>query len=162
MKAIKKAKATGKYWRRNYRFNGKAKTLALGTYPAVGLARAREKNAEASRLLADGIDPGELKKVNKAMRAERAANSFEPVAREWFAKHLAGQGQRHRDKVIRRMERDVFPWIGGKPIAEITAPELLAVLRRIELRGSTDTAHRALQNCRADIPLWHCHRALRP
>ena len=161
VKATKKAKAR-KILAPQLPLHGEGKTLALGVYPAVSLARAREKNAEASKLLADGIDPGVLKKVNKAMRAERAANSFEPVAREWFAKHLGGKAKSHADKVIRRMERDVFPWIGGKPIAEINAPELLAVLRRIELRGSTDTAHRAMQNAgqifRYGIATGRCDR----
>lgn len=78
---------------------------------------------------------------------ERSANSFEVVAREWFARHAPGWAASHSDKIIQRLERDVFPWLGVRPIAEITAPELLSVLRRIEERGAKDTAHRALQNC---------------
>ncbi len=137
----------GKYWRMNYRFNGKQKTLALGVYPDTGLALARKKRDEARQKIAEGIDPGELRKANKAMQAERATNSFEAVAREWFAKHLSQKAKSHADKVIRRMERDIFPWVGGKPIAEISAPELLATVRRIEARGALETAHRALQQC---------------
>jgi integrase len=152
----------GKYWRVAYRFHGKQKTLAFGTYPEVSLSRAREKLAEARRQLADGIDPGELKKINKAIREQLEANSFEAVAREWFAKHLADKAQSHKDKVIRRMERDVFPWIGSKPISEIAVQELLTVIRRIEVRGSNDTAHRALQNCgqifRYGIATGRCER----
>lgn len=139
--------AAGKYWRHDYRFDGKRKTLALGVYPDVSLARAREKRDEARRLLAEGIDPGEHRKAARAMKEERAANSFEAVAREWFAKHLADKADTHRDKVIRRLEKDVFPWLGGRPIAEILAPELLTTIRRIEARGAVDTSHRVLQSC---------------
>lgn len=139
--------AAGKYWRQDYRFDGKRKTLALGVYPDVSLARARERRDEARRLLAEGIDPGEHRKAARAMKEERAANSFEAVAREWFAKHLADKADTHRDKVIRRLEKDVFPWLGGRPIAEITAPELLATIRRIEARGAVDSSHRVMQSC---------------
>ena len=138
----------GKLWRSlKYRFGGKEKRLALGTYPDTPLAKARMQRDEARRLLADGIDPSENRKIQKAAKVARAANSFEAVAREWFTKHQPNWAASHADKLIRRLENDVFPWIGGKPIAEITAPEILAVLRRIEGRGTLDTAHRAHQNC---------------
>lgn len=137
----------GKWWRLKYRFGGKEKLLALGTYPEVSLARAREKRDEARKLLADGIDPGQMRKATKTQIAERAANSFEAVSREWFAKHLADKAENHREKVIRRLEKDVFPWLGGRPIAEITAPELLTTIRRIEARGAVDTSHRVMQSC---------------
>ena len=137
----------GKYWRMDYRFEGKRKTLALGVYPDVSLARAREKRDEARKQIADDIDPGELRKANKIMRIERAANSFEAVAREWYAKHAPGWAVSHASKIIRRLENDVFPWVGGRPIAELSAPELLATARRIEGRGTLETAHRALANC---------------
>jgi integrase len=136
----------GKWWRLKYRFGGKEKLLSLGVYPDVSLKAARERRDEARRLLAEGIDPGEHRKATKAMKVERAANSFEAVAREWFAKYSPTWAAGHADKIIRRLERDVFPWIGGRAIAEITAPELLAVLRRIEERGAVETAHRAKQN----------------
>lgn len=136
----------GKWWRLRYRFAGKEKLLSMGVYPDTGLATARERRDEARKLLADGIDPSEHRKATKAMRAERAANSFEAVAREWYAKMAPAWAASHGEKVIRRLERDVFPWIGGRPVAEVTAPELLAVLRRIEGRGTVETAHRALQN----------------
>lgn len=141
------APAGGKWWRLKYRFGGKEKRLSLGVYPDVGLKFARERRDEARRLLAEGIDPGEHRKTTKSMKAELAANSFEVVAREWFAKYSATWVPGHADKIIRRLERDIFPWLGARPASEITAPELLAVLRRIEERGALDTAHRAMQNC---------------
>ena len=137
----------GKWWRLDYRFSGKRKTLSMGVYPDVGLKEARGRRDEARKLLADGIDPGEHRKVRKAAKLERTSNSFEAVAREWFAKHSPNWATTHADKVIQRLDKDVFPWLGGKPIAEITASELLTVLRRIENRGALDTAHRAHQNC---------------
>ncbi|ENH6338627.1 integrase arm-type DNA-binding domain-containing protein [Burkholderia vietnamiensis] len=139
--------AGGKWWRLKYRFGGKEKRISLGVYPDVGLKDARDRRDEARKLLAKGVDPGEAKKAKKAANLERAANSFEVIAREWFAKYAPGWAASHADKIIQRLERDVFPWLGGRPIAEIAAPELLTVVRRIEERGAHDTAHRALQNC---------------
>lgn len=136
-----------KWWRLDYRFLGKRKTLSMGVYPAVSLKAARDKRDEAKRLLADGIDPGEERKIQKAARHERAENSFEIVAREWFAKFSPNWAPSHADKIIRRLERDVFPWIGGNPIAEIKASDLLRAIKKIESRGVLETAHRALQNC---------------
>jgi integrase len=136
----------GCYWRMDYRTNGKRKTLALGVYPDVSLKDARDKRDEARKLLANGTDPGETRKAQKAARAEDA-NTFEAVAREWFAKFSPNWVASHSDKIIRRLERDVFPWIGGRPIRDVSAPELLTVLRRIEDRGALETAHRAMQNC---------------
>lgn len=137
-----------KRWRFQYtRPGGGRNTLGLGDYPTVTTAAARAGCADARRLLSEGVDPGEHRKVAKSMKAELAANSFEAVAREWFAKYSATWVPGHADKIIRRLERDIFPWLGAKPAAEIKAPELLAVLRRIEERGALETAHRALQNC---------------
>lgn len=141
------APSGGKWWRLKYRFGGKEKRISLGVYPDVGLKEARERRDEARKLLANDIDPGENRKVQKAAKVERTANSFEAIAREWFAKHSPGWATSHADKIIQRLEKDVFPWLGGRPIAEINAPELLTVLRRIEARGALDTAHRAQQNC---------------
>jgi integrase len=138
---------TGKYWRFDYRFNDKRKTLALGVYPDTTLAVAREKRAEARTLLANDVDPSLNRKIQKAANAERSANSFEAVAREWFAKYSPNWVASHGDKILRRFERDIFPWIGKRPIADITAPELLSALRRIENRGAIETAHRVHQNC---------------
>jgi integrase len=139
--------AGGKWWRLKYRFGGKEKSLSMGVYPDVGLKDARERRDAARKLLADGVDPGFERKIQKAAASERSANSFETVAREWYAKHAPGWALSHGEKVIRRLERDVFPWIGARPIVEVKAPELLTVLRRIEDRGVLETAHRALQNC---------------
>ncbi len=135
----------GKWWRLRYSYGGKEKLLSLGVYPDVGLKAARTRRDEARKLLADGIDPGENRKATKAAKVDRAANSFEVVAREWFANFKPNWAKNHSDKIIRRLECDVFPWIGGQPIADVTAPELLAVVRRIESRGALETAHRALR-----------------
>ena len=139
--------AGGKWWRFKYRFGGKEKQLSMGTYPEVSLKDAREKRDAARKQVASGIDPGEHRKAAKSASANRAENSFEVVAREWFAKFEPTWAPSHADKVIRRLEKDVFPCIGARPIAEITALDLLPVLRRIEERGALDTAHRAGQNC---------------
>lgn len=136
-----------RWWRFDYRFDGKRKTLSMGVYPDVSLKDARNRRDEARKLLAADIDPGENRKAQKTARVEQSANSFEVVAREWFAKYSTGWAKGHADKIIRRLERDIFPWLGSRPIAEITAPELLQSLRRIESRGVLETAHRALQNC---------------
>ena len=119
----------------------------MGVYPDVGLKAARDKRDEARRLVADGIDPGENRKIQKAALLERAENSFEVVAREWYAKFSPNWAVSHSSKIIRRFEREVFPWLGGLPIAEINAPELLRTIKRIENRGILETAHRTLQNC---------------
>ena len=137
----------GRYWRFKYRFVGKEKLLALGIYPDVSLKEARERRDNARKQVAADIDPGQHRKALKAAKATCAENSFEIVAREWFAKHSPNWAVNHSSKILRRLERDIFPWIGNRPIADITAPELLTVLRRIENRGALETAHRALQNC---------------
>lgn len=139
--------AGGKWWRFRYKFDDKEKLLSLGVYPDVGLKDARQRRDDVRKLLADGIDPGENRKAMKAVKQDRAANSFEVVAREWYAKHAPNWVEHHGDRIIRRLERDIFPWIGGRPIADVNAPELLAAVRRIESRGALETAHRALGNC---------------
>ena len=137
----------GKWWRFRYKFDDKEKLLSLGVYPDVGLKDARQRRDDARKLLADGIDPGENRKAMKAVKQDRAANSFEVITREWYGKHAPNWVEHHGDRIIRRFERDIFPWIGGRPIADVTAPELLAAMRRIENRGALETAHRALGNC---------------
>lgn len=137
----------GKWWRFKYRFDGKQKRLSLGTYPDTGLKEAREKRQEARKLLAAGVDPGESRKAQKAAGAGESENSFEVVAREWFSRQRSSWVDSHADKILSRLERDLFPWLGKRPIASITAPELLTALRRVEERGAVETAHRALQNC---------------
>lgn len=135
-----------KYWRMKYYSGGSEKLLALGVYPDVSLSSARKRRDEARSRLADGIDPGDTKKAQKAAKEERSANSFEVVAREWFEKHRLTWAPSHADKIIARLERDVFPWLGEMPVAEVTPPLVLEVLRRIEARGTLDTAHRAKGN----------------
>ncbi|MBT7936825.1 MAG: integrase arm-type DNA-binding domain-containing protein [Nitrospina sp.] len=135
----------GKWWRLKYRYNGKEKRLSLGVYPDVTLKMARERRDESRKLLADNIDPSEHRKAQKGGRGE--GNSFEVVAREWFAKYSQNWTPDHGHRIIRRLERDIFPWIGDKPVGEITAPELLSVIQRIEKRGALETTHRALGNC---------------
>ncbi len=144
---IEVAPSGGKLWRLKYRFRGKEKRLALGRYPDVSLKDARHRRDEARKLLANEIDPGEHRKAHKAARVESAANSFEVIAREWYAKHAPNWAKNHGSRIIRRLERDIFPWLGSRPIAEITPPRLLEAIRRIENRGALETAHRALANC---------------
>jgi integrase len=137
----------GKWWRFKYRFAGKEKRISLGVYDDVDLKKARKRTSGARQLLADGIDPSVNRKASKAARVDRAANSFEVVAREWIAKQLPTWAEHHGDRILARFERDIFPWIGGRPVAEVSAPELLDALQRIEKRGALETAHRALSNC---------------
>ena len=139
-------KEAGRYWRLAYRMHGKQKTLALGVYPEIGLKDARENADKARKLLAQGQDPGEAKRADKIRRRISAETSFEAVAREWSKKHLANKAEIHRKKVVRRLERDVFPYIGTRPVADVTAPEILALARRVEARGTLETAHRVIQN----------------
>lgn len=137
-------KSGSKYWRLKYRFNGKEKLLALGVYPTVSLKNAREKRDNAKKLLSNSIDPGEHKKTIK--KADDP-DSFEHVAREWHTKFKPTWSENHADRIIIRLEKDIFPWIGDRPINEISAQELLTVLLRIASRGALETAHRAKQNC---------------
>lgn len=139
--------AGGKWWRLKYRFGGKEKRLSLGTYPDTSLSDARDKRDAARKLLAAGVDPGEQRKAVKAAGEERAANSFEVVAREWHAKQSATWVELHASRIMLRMENDVFPWLGSRPIADVTAKELLATVNRIVDRGAVESAHRVLQNC---------------
>jgi integrase len=137
----------GKWWRFKYRYARKEKRLSLGVYPDVDLKKARRRTRDARELLTDGVDPGENRKATKAAREDRAANSFEIIAREWIAKQMPTWAKNHGGRILARFERDIFPWIGGRAIAEVTAPDLLATVRRIEGRGALETAHRALGNC---------------
>jgi integrase len=134
-----------KYWRLKYRFNGKEKKLALGVYPDVPLALARNRRDEARKLLAQSLDPSETKKASKAAGKEKAANSFEVIAREWLASHMADKTESHTGRILRRFELYLFPWMGSKPIADITAPELLQHIKRVQSQNKLETAHRTLQ-----------------
>ena len=138
--------AGGKWWRFKYRFDGKGKTISMGTYPEVALAKARERRDKARAQVADGIDPSQARKDEKATR-KVMDNTFEKVAREWFNKFEPNWAPGHAVKIKGRLENDVYPYIGQRPILEITAPELLRVLRRIESRGALDSAHRVRTTC---------------
>ena len=128
-----------------YRYGGKEKRLSLGTYPDTSLADAREKRDAARKLLASGVDPGEQRKAVKAAGEERAANSFEVIAREWHAKQSATWVDLHASRIMLRLENDVFPWLGSRPIADIPAKEFLTTVNRIVGRGAVESAHRVLQ-----------------
>ena len=135
--------AGGKWWRWKYRFGGKEKRLSFGIYPDVGLAEARGRRDAARKLLAAGIDPGEQRKAEKAATADRAGNTFGAVAREWWAKRekeiVPGTAKREH----RLLETYLLPYVGQMPIADISAPALLAALRKPEAAGKIETAHRA-------------------
>ena len=135
-----------KWWRLSYTFAGKEKLLSVGTYPEVTLKQARERRDAARRLLGEGIDPSEHRRAAKAANEEAGGNTFKAVALEWLLKFAPSWSEGHGNRIKRRLEVDVFPWIGARPASEITAPQLLAVVRRIESRGALETAHRALHN----------------
>lgn len=137
----------GKWWRLKYRVLGKEKRISLGTYPDTTLAAAREKRDAISRQLAAGIDPGTHRKEARQASVERASNSFEVIAREWVSKRSKAWGESHRTKTVAWLKSDLFPWLGARPIGEITAKELLATIKRVESRGAVDKAHRLLQHC---------------
>lgn len=137
----------GKYFRFDYRFAGKRKTLALGVYPDISLKEARGRREEARKMLANDIDPGQQRRISKENRMEAAENSFQTLALEWFSKNKPTWTKGHAETVISRLESNVFPWLGKRPIAEITSPELLSILRRIESRGAIETARRIKQIC---------------
>ena len=131
----------GKWWRLDYRFQGKRKTLSLGTVPDVSLKEARKKRDEARSILEDGADPSYYRASAKAF----GEDSFEAVAREWFEKFRGQWAQSHAVKTLGRLEKDLLPWVGSRPIDAIEPPELLRVIRRVEHRGALDTAHRIQQ-----------------
>ena len=140
--------ATGKYWRLSYRFAGKQKTLALGVYPDVTLAKARERRAAARTLLADGIDPGVAKREERQSRADAAANTFETVARDWLTRTANKRAEVTQAKVTSWLEKDVFPFIGKLPVSTIRAKDVLdKVAKRMEARGIHESAHRIVQIC---------------
>lgn len=136
-----------KWWRFRYRYNGKEKMLSIGTYPDVTLKKARELRVTVENLLKQGIDPSQHRQEQKLIDALSAENSFESVARIWWDSWRKNKTERHGNYVIRRLEADVFPMIGNKPITNITAPTLLMVIKKIESRGALDIAKRALSTC---------------
>ena len=137
-------------WRFKYRVDGKEKLLAIGPYPDLSLAEARERRDEARKQLAAGIDPGSARKAAKAARieeADRPKNIFEAVANEWLDRFSDSWVKTYSVKVRRRFEKDLFPWLGMQPMAEIKPRDILQALRRIEGRGALETARRALSEC---------------
>jgi integrase len=136
-----------RWWRFKYRFAGKEKRISLGVYPDVGLKKARDRRDEMRKFVADGIDPSAARKQEKLMALDAALNTFEAVAREWFEKHSPNWEASYSVKLLARLEANVFPWLGHRPIRDIKAPELLSVLRRVESRGVLETAHRLMNYC---------------
>ena len=134
-------KPAGRYWRFDYRFAGKRKTLALGVYPDVSLADARQRRDDARKLIAAGTDPGEVKRVQKI----ESRNTLEVIAREWHSKQSIKWAESHAAKILDRLEKNVFPWLGSRPINSITSRDILPLLQRIESRGAIETAHRVKQ-----------------
>lgn len=137
----------GRYWRLKYRHGGVERRLALGVYPEVSLAQARHARDAAREMLRQGVDPLSARREAKAAARVARATNFEAVAREWHSAWRAARTDHHAAYVLRRLEADVFPAIGGKPVSEITAPQLVAIAKRIESRGALDIARRALQTC---------------
>lgn len=143
---IEVAPGGGKWWRLKYRFGGKEKRLSLGVYPFVSLKDARARAIAAKELLARGLDPSAERKAAKA-EAAAAALTFEKVAREWYAKQIGKWTPRHASGVLRRLEVHAFPSLGSRPIADLGAPDFLAVLHTIEKTGHIETARRVAQIC---------------
>lgn len=146
---IEVSPAGGKLWRLKYRFDGKEKRLALGAYPEVGLRDARDRRDGARKLLAAGVDPGQVRKAEKIAKAEAGANTFEAIGREWMATKGREWSDLYAGKTKAALERHAFPGIGARPIVDLTAPDMLSLLRAIEKRGTVDMAHRVQQHCGA-------------
>lgn len=136
----------GKYWRMAYRYAGKQKTLAFGVYPTVTLKQAREKRETAKELLAQGLDPGVVHKTQKIGARVAAVNTFEAVALEFHETQAELWSDSYAAKWLRSMQKDAFPYVGKIPLADVTAPIVLDCLRRVEKRGSIDTAHTLRQS----------------
>ncbi len=163
-----------RHWRLKYRFLGKEKLLAIGPYPLVSLQEAREAKIKAKKLLADGVDPVASKSEEKAEAVRNVQNTFQSVALEWYENRKHIWKERYAKDVLKRLEEDLFPYIGKRPIKEITQPELLEVVRKIENRGAIDLAKRQLQKsgeifryaistgkAKVDIT-YNMHEALKP
>jgi integrase len=137
----------GRYWRMDYRFAGKRRTLALGVYPIISLSEARSRRDKARELLAKEIDPNAAKKQRRRAARIASDNTFEAIAREWISNQRHRLAHRYSALILARLEGDVFPAIGSRPITEIDAPELLQMLRKVERRGVIETARRLRQLC---------------
>ncbi|MDD2730244.1 integrase arm-type DNA-binding domain-containing protein [Malikia sp.] len=141
--------AGGRYWRMKYRHGGKEKRLAFGVYPAIGLKEARERAAEARKALDAGDDPGELRKTAKAKEAHDHANTLEAVALDWIAHQSSRWSDDHRERIKGSLAADIFPKLGGRPLASIKPGEVMAAVKAVEKRGAGDTAGRILQRIKA-------------
>jgi integrase len=139
--------AAGKYWRMNYRFDGKQKTLALGVYPAVTLANARKLRDKAREDISAGMDPMQVKRTERAAKGLAASNTFESVARAYLGKVASDRAASTLEKNTTWLERNVFPFIGQIPITSIGPRDVLAVLHKIEARGAVESAHKIKQLC---------------
>ena len=152
----------GKWWRFKYLFAGKEKLLSLGIYPDVSLAKARDARDDARRQIKEGIDPSAARQEEKQERARAAANDFESVAREWLGNVEPRWKPIYHSDTLKRFEAHVFPGIGRKPITEVTAPQLLMLLRKVEARGTVETAHKVARACgqvfRYGIASGRCER----
>ena len=138
-----------KYWRYNFRFENKQKTLSIGVYPAVSLAEARKRHIQAKLLLGEGIDPSTVGKAAEDAIKKEVSMQFESVARDWWAAQLPRWKESHSLRVLRAMEVDLFPVLGRLSIVDIKTPMVLGVLKQIEARGVNDAALRALQRIKA-------------
>jgi integrase len=138
-------KSGGKLWRLKYRFEGKEKSLSIGSYPTVSLLQARTKRDEAKKLLSEGVDPNAAKKAFKTSREAAQSNSFEVVTFEWASIYFVGKSESHKKRTLNRLKSYAFPWLGGVPISDITAPEILEVVKRVKNLNKLETAHRILQ-----------------
>lgn len=137
----------GKYWRMDYRYVSKRKTLAFGIYPHTSLAEAREKRMAARKLLDQGIDPSRAKKEERQIRSAAAANTFEVVGRAWHSNNIETWQPRTAQNILHRLEQDIFPLVGARPITELKAPAMLEVIQQIEKRGAGEVARRNAQVC---------------
>ena len=159
---IEIAPSGGKWWRWKYRFDGREKLLSMGTYPDVTLKGARERRDEARALLQSGVDPGAARKAAKASRSAAGVNCFETVAREFHGIKCEEWSEAHAKRWLERLEKDVFPWVGSLQLPDVTAPVLLATLRRVEARGVRETVHSIQQACgqifRHGIVTGRCER----
>lgn len=142
-----------KLWRWKYRFAGKEKRLALGHYPDVSLSDARRELAKAREMLAQGQDPGEVRKVAKLVRLAAHENSFESVARRWWEDWRVGKTERYTGYVLKRLEADTFPVLGSRPVRELTAPDFVLMVKRVEARGAGELARRIMETC-GQIMRW--------
>jgi integrase len=136
-----------KYWRLKYRFVGRERILALGVYPDVGIAEARERRAQARKALAAGNDPAAIKKEGRRLGVVRQEQSFEAISREWHKQNQHRWSDRYSETVLYRLERYVLPTLGNRPVADIGAPEVLSTMRRVEGSGALDLAQRLMQVC---------------